>query len=371
MAERRKKPVVIFLGKLPPPWIGPALAARVLLKSKLNEDFRLVHLDMSDHRDTHTLGRWDLVNLWLALKQYALLKWLILKHRPVLVYIPAGQTNVGYLRDAGFILISKLLGRKVICHLRGGNFLNWYQGTTSLMQSIVRFVHRKVDGQIVLADSLRPLFSWILPEEKIFTVPNGMDIPDKGRRPSEGPLRVLYLSNYIRSKGVMEVLEAAKMLNDKGLKVQFRLAGGWNEKDTELEIKNFLQENPALDIRLSGPVSGEEKETLLRESDVFVLPTYYPNEGLPWALIEAMAHRLPLVSTRHAAVPSCLEEGVNGFFVNKKDASSLATALEKFIADPGLSLSLGDASRERYERYFTEQAMILGLKQAFIKTIGE
>ncbi|MBE0641856.1 MAG: hypothetical protein IH599_07460 [Bacteroidales bacterium] len=92
MAKRRKKPVVVFLGKLPPPWIGPALAARVILSSKLNEDFRLVHLDMSDHRDTHTLGRWDLVNLWLALKQYALLKWLIVKHRPDLVYIPAGQT---------------------------------------------------------------------------------------------------------------------------------------------------------------------------------------------------------------------------------------------------------------------------------------
>ncbi|HRZ76498.1 MAG TPA: glycosyltransferase, partial [Bacteroidales bacterium] len=233
----------------------------------------------------------------------------------------------------------------------------------------VRFIHRRIDGQIVLADNLRPLFSWILPEEKIFTVPNGLDIPDPGHRPGPGPLRVLYLSNYIRSKGVMEVLEAARILESKGSVATFRLAGGWNERDTEKEVRAFLQAHPGLHIELSGPVSGAEKDLLLREADVFVLPTWYANEGLPWALIEAMAHRLPLLSTRHAAVPSCLEEGVNGFFVEKHDADSLAEALERFVREPGLAKRLGDASRERYERSFTGEAMIRGLKEAFIKTI--
>lgn len=347
------------------------MAAKVILSSSLNDNFRLIHLDLSDHRDTHTLGRWDFTNIWLALKQYCRLVWLILRHRPALVYIPAGQTTVGYLRDAVFIMISKVFGRKVICHLRGGNFLNWYKGTSSLMRSIVRFVHSKVDAQIVLADNLRPLFNWIIPEERIFTIPNGLDIPDPNRKPPAAPLHVLYLSNYIRTKGVMEVLSAAWLLRDRKEQIHFRLAGGWNEKETESGIRKFCSDKPELNITFSGPVSGEEKERLLLEADVFVLPTYYENEGLPWALVEAMAFRLPLVSTRHAAIPSCLAEGVNGFFVEKKDADSLASALIRYLDDPGLIGKQGMASRQRYEEHFTEASMIGGLRRAFTKTLED
>ena len=146
MTDERKK--IIFFGKLPPPYIGPAVATRIILNSKLKDEFELIHLDLSDHRGINTLGNFDFTNFYLAFKQYFNLIRLILKHKPYLVYIPAGQTTVGYIRDSVFILLARLFRRKVICHLRGGNFKNWYDSANSFVKWWVRYVHRKIIEQI-------------------------------------------------------------------------------------------------------------------------------------------------------------------------------------------------------------------------------
>lgn len=360
----KNKPVVIFLGKLPPPYIGPAVATQIVLGSDLKEDLELVFLNLSDQRDVQTLGKWDMTNIFLALKHYLQLFYLILRYRPGAVYIPAGQTNVGYMRDVGFILIAKLFGKKVITHLRGGNFRNWYNHAPDIIRWTVRKVHPLTHLQIVLSDRLHPLFDWLLPPEKIITVPNGLDIPDPGRKDKKDrPLEVLYLSNYIREKGVLEVLNAAKTLAKE--EVHFTLAGGWSEAETRLKVLDFLDKNPGLSVTLHGPLSGEEKEEVLRNADVFVMPTHYINEGLPWALIEAMAWRLPLISTRHAAIPDCIEEGGNGFFVEKRSAEDLAGKIKLFLEEPDLALEMGKRSRELYESRFREKHFIEGLRMAF------
>ena len=122
MPSKTQKAKVIFLGPLPPPYMGPSLATEIILKSQLNENFELIHLDTSDHRELTTLGLIDFQNIYLAFKHYFSLFFAILRHWPAMVYIPISQTTLGYGRDAGFIIISKIFARKVLLHLRGGNF---------------------------------------------------------------------------------------------------------------------------------------------------------------------------------------------------------------------------------------------------------
>lgn len=370
MKASTHKPRILFMGKLPPPYIGPATATQLVLASRLKDEFQLIHLDLSDHREANTLARWDLTNIYLALKHYLLLIGMIIRYNPAAVYIPAGQTTVGYLRDAVFIIIAKLFRRKVICHLRGGNFLNWYQHSPGIVKQIVKSVHQHVDTQIVLSDRLRPLFNWIIPEDRIICVPNGLNLPEIRKSEKSGPLIVLYLSNFIRSKGVMEVLQAAAQFNDRKEEIRFILAGAYSEKDTEDEIHQFLAEHPELAVEVAGTLSGKEKEVVLRKADIFVLPSYYPNEGLPWSIIEAMACSLSIISTRHAAIPDCIQEGVNGFFVEKASVESLVSSLEKFIAEPNLAHRMGQESRRIYAQNFTEAHFIDGLITAFNKTLN-
>ena len=188
------KPRVLLVGPVPPPYMGPTLATVVILQSSLNEQFELIHLDTSDHRDIDTLGAIDFANIYLALKGYWQMLVAIVRHRPALVYIPISQTTIGYLKDSGFILIAKFCGRRVLCHLRGGNFRHWYDSASTLTRFYVRCIHGWIDGQIVLGECLRPLFAGIVAENRIHVVPNGKNISYPAALRPDRRVRLLFLA---------------------------------------------------------------------------------------------------------------------------------------------------------------------------------
>jgi glycosyltransferase involved in cell wall biosynthesis len=362
---------IIFLGKLPPPYIGPAIACQMILNSKLKDEFRLIHLDTSDHRDINTLGKIDFGNIYQAIRQYWLMLVLLIRHPRAMVYIPAGQTTIGYIRDAVFIVMAKLAGRKVITHLRGGNFLNWYQKAPGYARQVVRWVHPHVNAQIVLGNNLRPLFNWLLPESRIHVIPNGGDysIPVVPR--TSGKVIVLFLGNFIGTKGVLEVLYAAGYLSDLKDHIEFRFAGEWRDTATREAFLKYKEEHPELPVNIIGPVHGAAKFELLAESDIFVFPTYYPNEGHPWVIVEAMSAGLPVISTDHAAIRESVIDGVNGYLVPKKDAKAVAEKIRYLTEHPEIRKAMGEASLRMYNEGFTHDIMISRLGDVFRKVSAE
>lgn len=360
------KKAILVLGQMPPPYMGPSIATVVILNSKLKNEFNLIHLDTSDHRDLNTLGVIDFQNVYLALKHYIILLWLIITRWPKLVYMEVTQTTKGYLRDIFFILISKLFRRKVICHLRGGNFRNWYNSATVITRWLVRQVHSLVDGQIVLGENLRHLFDYIVPKEKIFVVPNGKDIKiDFNKKKQSNKIRILYLSNFIREKGILDVLKAIPDVYYYNPHVEFIFAGNWRDKVTEEEFKNFLIVNPNLPIYVEGQIYGQAKYDLLTTSDIFVFPTYYSAEGHPWVIVEAMAASLPIITTNQGAIIELVIEGVNGFIVQKKNPHQLAGRIKHLINNPELCIKMGKESRKLYLENFTEEKMVKKLSYVF------
>ena len=362
------KPTILFLGKLPPPYIGPAVACQIILQSKLKEEFNLVHIDLSDHRDISTLGKIDFGNFYLAFKQYYSLYKNLRKHKDAMMYIPAGQTTVGYTRDAVFIVIAKLFGRKVISHLRGGNFLKWYTSAPAWAKWVVRKVHSKVDAQIVLGNNLRHLFNWLIPDQYIYVIPNGgnYSIPETTRNSDK--IKVLYLGNFIGTKGVLETLYAVDYLKDINSNIEYVFAGAWRDDETRKAFLQFKEEHPELPVTIAGAVSGNAKFELLASSDIFVFPTYYPNEGHPWVIVEAMAAGLPVITTDHAAISESVKENVNGFLVEKKSAKAVADKIRWLAEHPDRRAEMGKKSREMYEQGFTQDIMIERLARVFRET---
>jgi len=350
------KPRVIFLGPVPPPYMGPTLATEVILRSALAEEFELIHLDTSDHRDIDTLGAFDFTNIWLALKFYFMLAWMIVRHRPRMVYIP---------KDSGFILIAKFLGRRVLCHLRGGNFGNWLAGASGLTRLYVRLVHGMVNGQIVLGECLRPLFAGIVRPERLHVVPNGKDVDYQHRPASDGAVRFLFLANMVRSKGVMDVLHAVAPVTAACPDVVFQFAGSWEDPVLRGEIEEFLAAHPHLPIRWLGQVSGAAKRDALEQADAFVFPTWYPPEGHPWVVVEAMAAGLPVISCDQGAVRESVIDGVSGFIVRKQCPPEIAERSIQLARNPALRAQMGARGRELYRERFTEAAMVRQLSQAF------
>jgi len=364
------KPKLLFLGKLPPPYIGPSIATEIILKSSLKDNFELIHLDTSDHRDINTLGVFDFRNFYLAIKHYILLMILIIIRWPNIVYMPICQTSVGYFRDAGFILISKIFRRKVVCHLRGGNFKNWYDSTNFIVKYMIRRIHSIVDGQIVLGEKLRKLFKGILPERKIFVVPNGGDFNIRTtRKKHKNKIKIIYLSNFIRSKGILDVLKSITYVYSKFPQLEFVFVGDWIDDATKYEFNEFIKQNPNLPVILKNSVSGQAKYDLLTSSDIFVFPTYYPPEGHPWVLVEALATGLPIISTDHGAITESVINGVNGFIIEKKNPKQIAEKTRFLIDNPAVKEEMGEKSRRLYLENFTEKKMIERLSKVLLYTL--
>ena len=120
-------------------------------------------------------------------------------------------------------------------------------------------------------------------------------------------------------------------------------------------------------MTILGRVIGEEKNKLLASTDIFVFPTYYPNEGHPWVIVEAMAASLPIISTNHAAIPESVFDGVNGFLVEKQSPKQIAEKILFLAENPKVRERMGNESHRIYLENFTEEKMLERFTACFEK----
>jgi glycosyltransferase involved in cell wall biosynthesis len=165
----------------------------------------------------------------------------------------------------------------------------------------------------------------------------------------QGPATLLFMGWVERAKGIMELLEAARRLA-AAHPGSFRLLIGGTGGAFE-EASAFVERNGLADtVTFLGYVEGPAKVRALVDADVFVLPSYH--EGLPNAMIEAMAAGLPVVVTPVGAIPDVVDHGADGFIVPSKDAGAVEGALAALIADADLRERMGRAGYEKAKARF-------------------
>lgn len=169
-------------------------------------------------------------------------------------------------------------------------------------------------------------------------------------RPDGVPV-ILYVGRMIRSKGVLELINAAKLMRREGLHFELQLVGDVDPRNpTSLSADDLQRIQDEGVTRWLGQRS--DVLSLLKSTDIFCSPTFY-REGMPRSLIEAAAAGLPIVTTD---VPGCREvvaEGINGFLVPPRDPHALAEALGRLVQSRELRERMGRASRTRFEENFT------------------
>lgn len=365
------KPKVLILGKLPPPFMGPAIATKIILDSKLNDDFELVHLDTTINREIATMGSWSLAKSWRNFALYFKLAGKIIKHRPKLVLIPISQTTMGFLKDALFILISVFLVRKVLVQLRGSNFKNWQAKAGGMTRMFVKFVLSCASGVIVLGDNLRHLFEDHFLPHQIHVVPNGRQfsqllVPHDYEPPKE--LSVLYFANFLPSKGFEDVLNAVRILQERKVSgYKLYSAGSWDNEEYETRCRNLIAEHN-LPVEIYPPIGGSAKSAMFTNSHIFVFPPVMP-EGHPWVVVEAMASSLPIISTDQGAIVESVLDGHNGYIVAPNAPEQIADKLEALIQNDELRKRMSDNSWDHYKANFTEAKMVENLRNVFYKMI--
>ena len=166
----------------------------------------------------------------------------------------------------------------------------------------------------------------------------------------EGPIRIVLAARMIREKGIPDFVAAARLLKGKA---EFWLAGAPDFSNpnplTEAELRGWEAEGI---VKWLGAV--KDMAGLLRQTHIFTLPSTY-REGLPKAVLEAMAAGRPVVATD---IPGCREAVVDnetGFLVPPHTPAALAEALARLIADPALRARLGAAGRQRVLENFSDE----------------
>ncbi|ABS28613.1 glycosyltransferase family 4 protein [Anaeromyxobacter sp. Fw109-5] len=349
---------VLAVGALPPPVTGLSTAFQLFCEGMPSRGWQLSTLDISDRSGDRRNASFTWRRALDVLRIIAQAWWRV--RRADVLYITITHSTVGFLRDALLILGARLFRVPVVVHHHGGAFHQFYETAPRWLRPVIRLALNHTRFIIALGESLRHEFSMVSDAEaRVRVVPNTCTTPAIAPRPPPaGTLRVLYLSNLMVEKGYLDVLDAAALVGQRlpGWNVEFHFAGKFHLggdafRTTEEMEDNFRhrasQIGGATKVVLHGVVGGEEKAELLRRADVFVLPTYYRDEGQPISIIEALTSALPVVVTAHRGIPELLPDDMGLLVVPSHDGAAIADRLATLASQPRFYTHMSRAASRR------------------------
>ncbi|MBE3092235.1 MAG: glycosyltransferase family 4 protein [Actinobacteria bacterium] len=360
---------ILIISTLPPPFHGVTIYNEMLLNSKISNFFSIHHLDISDKRSLDNLGKIDITNVFLSFKNFFSLIKLLFKTKPDLVYLSISQ-NIAFLRDGIFIIISKFFSKsKVIVHLHGSNFKDYYNRSNFILKKFVDYTLARVDSAIVYSYLLKHIFDkWI---NNIEVVPIGTTFkPDISNR-NNREITIGYLGNLIQSKGIEDFVKAANIILKKHRNIKFKIGGSWLKQEEKIKngLLHFIKENKIINnIEFLGFIPNDDKEKFFLTTDIFVFPSW--NEGQPLVILEAMAAGCPVISIKDVgAIPDTIIDGETGILVEKQNPEEIAKAIIYLIENPDIREKMGSMARKRFEENYTIDKNIDNMIKVFNKIL--
>jgi glycosyltransferase involved in cell wall biosynthesis len=211
---------------------------------------------------------------------------------------------------------------------------------------------------------------------KLHVVHCGLDLRQYSpRRDGSAPTRPLILSvgRLVEKKGFHVLIAACHCLARSGLDFECHIIGGGPEEARlrALILEYGLQER----LTLLGPLPQEQVRERLRLATVFALPCIVARDqdrdGIPVALMEAMALTVPVVSTPISGIPELVKDGVNGRLVPPGDAQALADVLADLLSHRNAAEKLGRAGRLTIEREFNIEQSARQLRDLLTRELAE
>ncbi len=209
-----------------------------------------------------------------------------------------------------------------------------------------------------------PALAW-----KIHRVYNGLELPKKQpeRRPVSPPL-ILSVGRLIAKKGFADLIAACAILQTSGVPFQCQIVG---EGPLEAELQAQISESSLSEmVTLTGPKSQSEISELLAQTTVFALAAVVLPDGdsdnLPTVITEAMAHGVPVVSTRVAGIPEQVDDGKTGFLIAPGDVAALAQKLQILLVDNDLTRLFGNAGFTKARSEFSLESTVAQLRKLVV-----
>ena len=244
------------------------------------------------------------------------------------LYITSAQSPRGLMRDFLFIVCGIIKQHEIIMHVHGGGIGETIKRGSKVTNFLASIIYNRASLILVLHDFYLDMFEAInIARDKIIVLPNFL--PETERSDPEIPyketkiIQLLYLSNLIPSKGYLHCLNACEiMLQQDFLDFQIKFCGtflahqGMSAEECKMEFLSLIQKKGLQKhVIYEGNVFGDKKQEIFQEADFFLLPSSYPNEGIPISIIEALKYQCIVITSDYRALPLMIDNGKSGFAI--------------------------------------------------------
>jgi glycosyltransferase involved in cell wall biosynthesis len=228
------------------------------------------------------------------------------------------------------------------------------------LRHFICWLYSNIAAILVLSNKFRLQLKQInIPLERIkVTTTMYVRTPSVSLFPMNKKINILFMSRFVREKGLYIAAETAKLLHDnEGISCSFTFAGDGIEMEG---FKSYLAKHDLKGfVDLVGYVSGRKKDEILLRSEIFLFPTQY-GEGCPVSILEAMGAGLAIISTPVGGIPEVVEDGINGFLHDSVNPLIFYKTVKRLIEDRKLLTEIQKRNIKKAERYY--ESSIVGKK---------
>ena len=339
-----KRPAILVLGPAREAISGVSTHVNALLGSPLGETFDLLHFQVgSEGRREGRAGKL----MRFLLSPFSLAKSLV-ENRVALVHVNTSLNAKAFWRDLAYVAVAKLCGARVAYQVHGGMLARWRGGAA--FSAFLRAAMRLPDVIVVLSRQEQAAWHVLSPSLPVEVIANGVSASFPFLKVREGKnLKLLYIGRLAAGKGLYETVEGLRQARQAGAAAELVIAGAGPEEASLRQQVRAAHLDEC--VRFAGPAYGEEKERLLRGADALVLASY--SEGLPYAVLEAMAAGVVPIATPVGGVPDVVAHGEHGMLVAPRDARAVGQAIASLAGDRSMLARMGAACRARIASGYT------------------
>lgn len=168
------------------------------------------------------------------------------------------------------------------------------------------------------------------------------------------PYRLLAMGRFVEKKGFEYLIQAVALLVQKGLDVRLTLAGDGRLRS---RLERVARQAGAADrVEFPGFLAYEAVSQAFLDADVFVMPCVVAGssdrDGIPTVILEALLHRVPVVTTAVSGIPELIRDGETGLIAPERDPQALADILARLLGDRELAVELAERGRHQVKEQF-------------------
>ncbi len=342
------RPGLLFFGELSPRTIHGSSISSTINLEMLGEHFNISKVEEFADLKYHGQLSWG--------KQIAFIRALrnfwgqLFRKRYAMFYGVLYLSFFGILKNLLIVLSYKLLNLKgqVYLHIHRSD-LNYFLGRFK-NRCLFKLLTNLVDQFIVLSEMQVTELNG-MDIYKVSYLPNCVEkelVPDLNSMPNRKFFSFLFLSNFLEKKGLLDLIEAINIVNEKrSVPIFFELVGSYSNEISIERLQDLVKNNPY--VQVGNPVQGMDKFKAIQRADALILPSY--NEGLPLVLLESLSLAKPILISPVGYITEVLGKNYP-YYIEPGNISSIVDRINDLVDN--FSINLNSEMYQLYKPYSLE-----------------